>query len=99
MEYVLIEQKAFADLCGRITDVNRKMARIYQEAGIGKEPGWVDNDTLSKMLDVKKRTLQNYRDNGIIPFTFIGNKVYYKLSDIGKILADGTIPALKKKEK
>ena len=47
---------------------------------------WLDNQDISNLLHVSKRTLQNYRDNGIIPFSQIGGKIYYKASDVEKLL-------------
>lgn len=49
---------------------------------------WLDNQDVCEMLHVSKRTLQNYRDNGLLPFSQIGAKIYYKASDIEKHLDD-----------
>ena len=43
---------------------------------------WLTGDDLCKLLRVSKRTLQNYRDKRVIPFSQIGRKIYYKYSDI-----------------
>jgi excisionase family DNA binding protein len=43
---------------------------------------WLTGDEICKLLRVSKRTLQNYRDNRVIPFSQIGRKIYYKYSDI-----------------
>lgn len=45
-------------------------------------PGWVNGDDVCFALRISKRTLQNYRDRGILPFSQAGRKIYYKLSDI-----------------
>ena len=33
------------------------------------------------MLKVSRRTLQDYRDNGILPYTRVGGKILYLSSD------------------
>ena len=38
------------------------------------------------MLMISKRTLQTYRDRGILPFSQISRKIYYKASDIDEYL-------------
>lgn len=43
---------------------------------------WLTGDEICKLLRVSKRTLQNYRDKRVIPFSQIGRKIYYKYSDI-----------------
>jgi excisionase family DNA binding protein len=47
---------------------------------------WLTGDEICKLLRVSKRTLQNYRDNRVIPFSQIGRKIYYKYSDIVEYL-------------
>lgn len=52
------------------------------------EDSWLTTLEVCKLLQVCKKTLQNYRDLGILPFSKIGNKIYYKQSDIQKCLED-----------
>ena len=42
----------------------------------------LDNQDVSLMLNVSHRTLQRYRDNDLLPFFKIGQKVYYRTSDV-----------------
>ena len=39
-------------------------------------------------LFVSPRTLQDYRDKGVIPYTQIAGKILYKLSDINQLLQE-----------
>lgn len=39
-------------------------------------------------LYISPRTLQDYRDRGIIPYTQFAGKILYKASDLGKMLKD-----------
>ena len=41
---------------------------------------------LSAKLQLSRRTLQEYRNNGIIPYILLGGKILYRESDIEKIL-------------
>jgi predicted site-specific integrase-resolvase len=38
------------------------------------------------LLRISTRTLQSYRDEGKLNFSQIGNKIYYKVSDVEKLL-------------
>ena len=42
-------------------------------------------------LFLSPRTLQNYRDKGIIPYTQIAGKILYRLSDINRILSENHV--------
>jgi hypothetical protein len=52
---------------------------------------WVDNQDVMHTLHISPRTLQTLRSNGILPFSRIGNKLYYRKQDILKILTDNYI--------
>ena len=39
-------------------------------------------------LFISPRTLQDYRDKGVIPYTQIAGKILYRLSDLEKILSE-----------
>lgn len=43
---------------------------------------WLSPDQVCKLLGISKRTLQNYRDKRIIPFSQIGRKIYFSLSGL-----------------
>ena len=42
-------------------------------------------------LNISKRALQTYRDNGLLPYSNIGGKFFYKEVDIQQILEEGLI--------
>ncbi|WP_044187775.1 helix-turn-helix domain-containing protein, partial [Porphyromonas sp. COT-290 OH860] len=41
---------------------------------------------------ISPRTLQDYRDKGIIPYTQIAGKILYKLSNLEKLLKENYKP-------
>jgi MerR family transcriptional regulator, repressor of the yfmOP operon len=47
---------------------------------------WLNSEEVCHLLMISKRTLQSYRDRGILPFAQIGRKIYYKASDIDEYL-------------
>ena len=42
-------------------------------------------------LFISPRTLQDYRDKGIIPYTQIAGKILYRLSDINRLLQENYV--------
>ncbi|MBN9302881.1 MULTISPECIES: helix-turn-helix domain-containing protein [Dysgonomonas] len=46
----------------------------------------MDSADVCRALSISKRTLQTWRNNGKIPFTMLGGKVYYKEEDIHCLL-------------
>ena len=47
-----------------------------------KEDKPLDNQDVSLLLNVSHRTLQRYRSEGLLPFFKLGQKIYYKTSDV-----------------
>jgi proline dehydrogenase len=49
---------------------------------------WIDNQDVMHALHISPRTLQTLRSNGTLPFSRIGNKLFYLRRDIEQLLAD-----------
>ncbi|QEC68747.1 helix-turn-helix domain-containing protein [Panacibacter ginsenosidivorans] len=47
---------------------------------------FLDNQEFLQLMHISKRTAQNWRDDGVIPFSQIGYKIYYRMSDIQNLL-------------
>lgn len=62
---------------------------------LSKQQTSVFNDELltdkevAHLLKVSRRTLQDYRNNGILPYTQVGGKILYRTSDIERTLMKG----------
>lgn len=47
------------------------------------------DEELSKKLKISRSSLQDYRDEGRIPYIKLAGKILYRASDIEKLLNDG----------
>ncbi|WP_108821220.1 helix-turn-helix domain-containing protein [Dysgonomonas sp. Marseille-P4361] len=47
------------------------------------------DEELSKKLKISRRSLQDYRNEGRIPYIKLGGKILYRSSDIEKLLEEG----------
>jgi len=66
--------------------VDQIKVNIYNHTGITKSSisgeYFLDNNEVCEILHISSRTLQDYRDKGLIGFYKIEGKILYKLSDI-----------------
>ncbi len=46
----------------------------------------LDNKDFIKLMGISGRTAQQWRDDGFIQFSQIGNKIYYRMSEIQRFL-------------
>lgn len=79
MELKIIEGKALDRVKERIKLLLEK-SRVLTRYRNREE--WLDNQDVCQLLNISLRTLQSYRDRGILAYSMIGHKCYYKASDI-----------------
>ncbi|WP_159730873.1 helix-turn-helix domain-containing protein [Sphingobacterium sp. 18053] len=53
---------------------------------------YLSGEQVCEMLHISKRTLQQYRDDGLIPFIKLERKILFRESDIVKVLEDNYQP-------
>jgi protein tyrosine phosphatase len=57
-----------------------------------------ENQAFLEIMNISKRTASNWRSEGIIPYSQIGVKIYYKHSDLLELINKNYVPIIKKKE-
>ena len=87
-----------------ITEKNERVSRFMESLdrmlkGIERlaascRPGlngerYLTDKELSARLKVSRRTLQDYRNEGRIPYILLGGKILYRESDIERMLEEG----------
>ncbi|KAA6333051.1 hypothetical protein EZS27_018500 [termite gut metagenome] len=85
MEIVNIEARTFEAMATRFEHFAQRMDSLC--AGQNKElKKWLDNQEVCMILNISKRTLQTYRNNGILPYSQINHKIYYKPEDVERVM-------------
>ncbi len=56
-----------------------------------KSRKWLKSQEVRKMLNISPGTLQNLRSSGVLPYTRVGNALYYLNEDIVKILDENRV--------
>ena len=52
---------------------------------------WLKSVHVREMLNISAGTLQSYRENGKIPYTRIGETIFYDRKEIEKVLNDNKV--------
>jgi hypothetical protein len=66
----------------RLTEIERTL----RSENRGLEDPILDTDGVMRLLKVSRRSLQTWRDQGLIEFSAIHGKFYYRMSSINKML-------------
>jgi len=86
MEIVSMSIKVFDALAQRVEAIEEKAERLYRRQEELSLKGWLDNQDVCQILDITKRTLQSYREKGLLPYSRIEHKIRYKPKDVQKLL-------------
>jgi excisionase family DNA binding protein len=78
---------SFFKLLDRMLDGIENMVKNHKPTLNGER--YLTDREVSVRLKVSRRTLQDYRNEGRIPFIQLGGKVLYRESDIQKMLEEG----------
>ena len=82
----------------RVLESMREVLALYKNV-IGNYHPMLDGERyltdseVAKILKVSRRTLQEYRNDGVLPYILLGGKVLYRESDLEKVLESCYHPA------
>jgi hypothetical protein len=82
MEAIILTKDQYTDLLAKIDNIS---TQLNSKADAKKET-FLDNQEFLQLMKISKRTAQTWRDEGKISFSQVGSKIYYKLSDVEKLL-------------
>lgn len=69
MEIVKIESRTWEMMMARFETFAERVEQLCQCNGDRAMQKWLDNQEVCEILNISKRTLQTYRDNGTLPFS------------------------------
>lgn len=82
----MVEKRSYERLVARIEALARRVSELCRRQDKALQP-WLDNEEVCLLLNIQKRTLQRYRERGLLPSTQIRHKIYYKTEDVERLLA------------
>ena len=88
MGYFIITDSNWAKLRNEILSLAETCHKAFGERS--RHTDWLHNGDVCRLLNISKRTLQHYRDTGVLPFAQIGHKCYYKREDVEQLLQTKT---------
>ncbi len=96
MRIINVEAGVFESMLDRFEAFTKRVDGLCRQSQDKSLSEWLDNQDVCQILSISKRTLQTYRDNGTLPYTRIGDKMYYKADEIQRIMP---LVAAREKEK
>ena len=84
------ETDFFADMISKIKTMETEIERM-QSGNLTCAPKWLTSETVIKKLGISRRTLQTYRDKGILPYSVVIGKFFYNSKDIDDLMRDNYV--------
>lgn len=91
MEYLAIERDALNLVSETISGLTEAVEEVFEAEESCLQSTWIENLELAKHLGLSLRTLQSYRERGIIGYSLMGRKIYYRRSEINELLKSGRL--------
>lgn len=92
MEAIILSKNQYDELLKKINEVKTSL----DEKQKNPKDVFVDNQEFLQLMNISKRTAQTWRDEGVVSFSQIGSKIYYRMSDVEKLLEKNYNKAFKK---
>ena len=90
-ELILADRELEVGFIGKLDALLEGIERMDTSCKLSNEQFLTDltDKEVSAWLKVSRRTLQDYRNNGMIAYYQLGGKILYKESDIEKLVMSG----------
>ena len=95
MEAITLSTQQYKELVNRLDVLNKKL----EEKQKSPDDTFLDNQEFLQLMNISKRTAQSWRDEGKVSFSQIGSKIYYRMSDVQKLLDKNYKAAFSNKRK
>lgn len=86
MEITNITTKQVAGLASKIEVLKNQVKTLQSRTEDKRLKTWMDSQDVLMTLGISIRTLQTYRDKGMLPYSQVGQKFFYKPEDIQKLV-------------
>jgi len=84
--FSLIEEQKLNQIFDEIGSLRKELKAEKAKNSKKLSESWLDNQDVMELLKISPRTLQSMRDSRVLPHSKVGGKIYYKASDVEKIL-------------
>ncbi len=88
---ICIEERTFMQLVSQIELLAPIAERLRQKLKQPVSEEWIGAEMVCQWLNISKRTLQSYRERGILPFSTIEGKTLFRQKNIEDFLQSRTV--------
>lgn len=86
MGILCMDERVWRALTERLKTLDMESRQLRKRFDSGSPDPWLDGQEVCQALRITKRTLQSYRDKGLLGCSTVGGKYYYREKDVTEFL-------------
>lgn len=96
MNIQFISDEAYKDLTDRLDRIEEAVGKPTKKVTF--DDPWVENATAAIDLGVSKRWLQDLRTQGLIEFSKVKGRIYYRASELTRLMEENIVKSKNSKK-
>ncbi len=81
-----VDARHVSSLTSKIETLKKLVNSLQMQTEEKRLKHWLDAQDVCFTLNISTRTLQNYRDKGMLAYSLVGGKCYYRPEDIESLI-------------
>lgn len=86
MEIINIEKRTWDMMLARFESFADRVNKLCKVGRDRSLQNWMDNQDVCWALQISMRTLQTYREKGVIGYSQIGHKIFYRPDEVERFI-------------
>ena len=88
MGLINVDVRQLTDLASKIEVLNNQVNSLKTKTEEKRLKAWIDINEVCIILNVSVRTVQSYRDKGLLAYSQVGTKYFYKSEDVESLISN-----------
>ncbi len=91
MDIIAIEKESFDSFKKKLEQIASLVPKQPSINTLFIEQEWIEGKELTASLNLPSRRLQHLRESGVLSFSTIGKKIYYRIAEVKSLLEQNKI--------
>jgi phage pi2 protein 07 len=95
MNVITLESEVYQEILNHFIEIKGMIDLKKKQSPLNET--YLDISDTCQLLKISKRLLQQYRNDGVLNFSQIGGKIYFRASDINELLDSHYVDSKRKR--